>query len=72
MRDLYLSVDSSNLIDSFDFGTESAVNTEDFSIYDGSDREVIKDFSTIFPWIRISIFSINFIIKSIDCGNLSK
>jgi hypothetical protein len=72
MRDFYLPVDSPNLIDGFDFGTESAMDTENFSIDDGSNREVIKDFSTIFPWIRISIFSINFIIESIDCGDLSK
>jgi hypothetical protein len=72
MRYLNLSVNRSDLIDGFNLGTESTMNTEDFTVYDCSDREIVKDFGTIFPRIRIPIFSINFIIKSINSGDLSK
>ena len=71
MRHLYSSIDGSNLIDSLDLRTKSSMHTKNFAINDNSDGQVVKNFSTIFPRIRISVLSIDLIIKSIDCCDLS-
>ena len=72
MRDFNFSVNSSNLIYSFDLGTEASMYTEGFSVDNGSDWEIVKYFSAVFPWVRVSIFSIDLIIKTIDGCDLSK
>ena len=70
MRNFDSSIDGSDLIDGFDFGAESTMNAKDFSIDDGSDGEVVEDFSAILPRVRITIFSVDFIIETIYCSNL--
>ena len=71
MRNFDSSVNSSDLINGFYLRAESSMNTEDLSINDSSDRQVVKDLSTIFPRIGISILSIDLIVKSINCCDLS-
>ena len=72
MWDFNFSIDSSDLVDSFNLGTETSVDTESFSVDDGTDWKVVKDFGTVLPWIWVSIFSVDFIIKSVDGCDLSK
>ena len=72
MGDLNFSIDGSNLVDGLDFGTETSMHTENFVINNGSQRKIVKDFCAVFPRIRVSILPVNFIIESIDGGNLSR
>ena len=71
MRDLHSSIDESDLVDRFNFGGETTMNTEDFAFDDGSNAKVVEDFSAVFPWVGISILSNSFIVESINGGNLS-
>ena len=71
MRHLNSSIDGSNLVNGFDFWTQSSMNTEDFSVDDGSDGKVVEDLSTVFPGIRVSILSVDFVVKTINSGDLS-
>lgn len=71
MRDLHSSIDESDLIDRFNFGGETTMNTEDFAFDDGSNAEVVEDFSAVFPWVGISVLSNGFIVEAINSGDLS-
>lgn len=70
VRNLDLSVNCSNLINCLDLGTKPTMNTESLSINNGSYWKIIKDLSAVFPWIWVSIFSIDFVIKAIYCCDL--
>ena len=72
MGNFHFPVDGSNLVNSFDFGAESTMDTEDISIDDGSKWKVIKNIGTVFPGVGVSILLIDFIIKPIDCCDLSE
>ena len=72
MGNFNFSVNGSDLVDGLDFWTETSVNTESFSVDDGSDWQVVKDFCAVFPWIGVSVLSVDFIIKAINGGDLSK
>lgn len=72
MRNLNFSIYGSNLIDSFDFRTEPAVNAKNFVINDSSKRKIIKNFGTILPWISITIFLVDLIIETIDSCDLPR
>lgn len=69
--DFDLSIDGSDLVDGLDFRAETSVDTECFSVDDCSEREVVEDFSTVFPGVGVSVFSVDFVIETIDSGNLS-
>lgn len=71
VRNLYFSIYSSNLVDCFDLWTQTTMDTESFSINYSSDWQIVENFSTVFPWVWISIFSVDFIIKSIYSCDLS-
>ena len=72
VRDFNLPIDGSDLVDGFDLRTETTVNTESFSVDDGSERKVVEDFCAVFPGIGVAILSVDFIVKTIDGGNLSE
>jgi hypothetical protein len=69
---LNLSINGSNLVNGLNLWAETSVDTECFSINDGTDWQVVKDFCAVFPWIRVSIFSVDFIIEAIDSCDLSE
>lgn len=71
MRDFYLAVDGSNLIDGFDFGGEATMHAEDTAINDGTDGKVVEHLRAIFPWVGIPVLSVDFIIEPVHCGDLS-
>jgi hypothetical protein len=71
VRDFHSSVDKSNLINCFDFWRKTSVNTENFSLNNGTDAEVVENFCAVFPWVSISILSNGLVIKSIHGGDLS-
>ncbi len=72
MRDFNFSINGSNLVDGLDLWTEASVNAEGFSVDDGTDWKVVKDFGTVLPWIWVSILSVDFIIKAVDGCDLSE
>ena len=71
MRHLNSSVNSSNLINSLDLRAESSMHTENFAINDSSNGKVVKDLSTVLPRIRVTVFSIDLVVKTIDSCDLS-
>lgn len=48
------------------------MNTEYFVVNNGTQWKIVENLSTILPGVRISIFSVDFIIKTINRGNLSE
>ncbi len=47
------------------------MNAEGFPIDNGSNGQVIKDFGAVFPWVGVSVLSVDFVIKAVDSSNLS-
>ena len=72
MRNLNSSVNGSNLINGLDLGAETTMNTKDFAIDDGSDGQVVENFGTVFPGVGVSILTIDLVIESINCCDLSE
>lgn len=70
MWDLDLSIDCSDLINGLDLRAETTMNTEGFSINNGSDWQVIEHFSAVFPWVWVSVFSVDFVVKSVNSCDL--
>lgn len=68
---LNFSIDGPYLVDCFDLRTQSSMDAEDLPVDDCANGEIIKDFSAVFPRIRVAVLPVDFIIESIDCGNLS-
>lgn len=72
MRNFNFSINGSNLVDGLDLWAETSVDTECFSVDDGTNWKVVKDFGTVLPWIWVSILSVDFIIKAVDGCDLPK
>jgi hypothetical protein len=72
VRNFNFSINGSNLVDGLDLWAETSVDTESFSVNDGTDWKVVKDFGTVLPWIWVSILSVDFIVKAVDGCDLSK
>lgn len=71
MWDFNFSIDGSDLVNGFDFRAETSVDAESFSVDDGSDWKVVKDFSAVLPRVGVTVFSVDFVIESVDGGDLS-
>ena len=71
MRHLDPSIDGSDLVDGFDFGTEATMDAKDLAINDGSNGEVVKDLGAVLPGVGVAVLSVDFIIEAIDSGDLS-
>jgi hypothetical protein len=69
--DLHSSVNESYLIDGFNLGRETSVNTEDLAFDDSTNAEIIEYFCAIFPRVGISILSNSLIIEAIYGSDLS-
>ena len=72
MWNFNFSINGSDLVNGLNLWTETSVNTEGFSINDSTNWQVVKDFSAVFPWIWISVFSVDFVVKSINGRDLSQ
>jgi len=71
MRNFHSSVDKSNLVDGLDLRRESTMDAEDFAFDNGTNAEVIENFSAILPWIGITVLSNGLIIEAIHGSDLS-
>lgn len=47
------------------------MDAEYFTVNDCTDGQIVKYFSAVFPRVRVTVLPVDFIIESIDCGNLS-
>lgn len=72
MRNFNFSINSSDLINGLDLRAQTSMNTECFSVNNGTYGKIVKDLSAVLPRIRISIFPVDFIIEPIDCCYLSE
>ena len=47
------------------------MKTEDLVFHDGGERQKVEKFGKVLPHIGISVFSLAFVVESIDLGDLS-
>ena len=47
------------------------MDAEDLALNDGPDAKVVEDLSAVLPWIGVAVLSDSFVVKAIDCRNLS-
>ena len=71
VRDLLISINSSDLIECANVWTQASMHTEDLLVYQGGQSKAIKALDTMSPYTRITILSETLIIKSIYLSNLS-
>lgn len=70
VRNLLSSCDNSDLVDGADFGTQTAMNAEDFAIDDGSKNEEIKNVAASLPDRRVAILRLAFFVEAVYLRNL--
>lgn len=71
VRDLLGASYDADLIDSSDFGAETAVNAENLAVDNGSENKEVKNLAARLPNGRISILLLALFIESVDLGNLA-
>ena len=47
------------------------MDAENFTFDNSSNTKVVKHFSAVFPRIGISVLSDSFVVKAVNCSNLS-
>jgi len=65
------ALDQANLVESFDIGGETSMDTENFAFDDSSSAEEIEDFSAVLPGVGVSVFTHALVVESVDLGDLS-
>lgn len=71
VRNLHLAIDGAHLIDGLDLRGKPAVDAKNLAVYKCSKRKVIKGLIEVFPRSGASILLDDFIIKSVDGGDLA-
>jgi len=69
--DFHSSVNESHLIDSFNLGRETSVNTEDLALDNSTNAKIVENFCAIFPRVGISVLSNSLIIETVHGCDLS-
>ena len=46
-------------------------SVSDLALDNGSNSKIIEDFSAVFPWVRISILTYTFFVKTVNLRDLS-
>mmetsp|Transcript_37745 Transcript_37745/g.59635 ORF Transcript_37745/g.59635 Transcript_37745/m.59635 type:complete len:222 (-) Transcript_37745:107-772(-) len=72
VRDFLCAGDGSDLIKGADIGGETTVDTENTTINNRSQSQIIKYSTTVLPNISTAILLVSLIIKPVNCGNLSR
>jgi hypothetical protein len=72
MGNLLLTVNGSNLINALKAGAQSTVNTENTAVHDSAKRQVVKNFAAPSPHVTTAIFSLAFVIKSVNLRYLPR
>lgn len=71
VRNLLCASHDADLVDSADLGAQSAVDAEDFAIYDCCENEEVEDLAAGLPDGGVAVFLLAFFIESVDLGDLS-
>lgn len=72
MWNLNSPVNCPNLVNGFDFRTETTMDTQHFAVDNGSQWQIIKYFCAVFPWIRVAVLPVDFVVETIDLRDLPK
>ena len=72
VRYLHFAINSSHLINGFDFWRKSTVYTEYLVVYQSAQRKVIKSIIKVFPWSGATVFLYYLVIEAIDCCYLTR
>ena len=70
MRDFHSSFKKSDLVEGFDIRRQTSMDAENFSFNHSSNAEIIKDFTAVFPRVRISVFADSLIVETVHRGDL--
>ena len=71
VRDLLRASDDADLVEGADFGTQTAVDAEHFTVDDGSEDEEIENLAAGFPDGGVAVFLLAFFVEAIDLGDLT-
>lgn len=71
MRNLLSSGDNPDLIDSPDFGAETAVNTKNGAVYNRSKDQKVEDLAACLPDRCVAILCLAFLVEAVDLSDLA-
>jgi hypothetical protein len=72
MRHFNLSIKLTNVVESIKIGRETSVQTENLVFNHCRQRKQVEKVCVVFPYIRITILSQTFIVKTINLRNLPR
>jgi hypothetical protein len=70
VRNFLNTVELSDLIKSVDRGRETTMETENLTLHNCSEREIVKQLSESLPYVRISVLSQALIVETITKESL--
>lgn len=65
------AVERPNIVQSVDAGRQTAVQTEDLIIDQGSERQVVEQVCKVFPDIRVAVLAETLVVETVDLGDLA-
>ncbi len=71
MRNFLSAGDNTDLIDGTDLRTQTTMNTENFTINNGSKNKEIEDLAARFPNRSIAILLLTLLVETINLGDLT-
>ena len=71
VRNFLYSVDDLNLIQRTDLGRETTMHTEDTTVHDSGEVEVIEDFHTVLPRVGVAILSKALFVETVHLRDLT-
>ena len=70
MRYFHFPIDRSHLIDGFDFGGKSSMDTQNSAVNQSPQRQIVECLIEVFPGSRTPILFDNLIIEAINLSDL--
>lgn len=71
MRHLLDAIQTSNIVQRIDTGTQPAVQTEDLVVDERGEREVIEKVGEVLPDICVSVFAQTLVVEAVHLGDLA-
>jgi len=71
MWNLHSSFKEADLIESLDIGRKTTVDAKDFTLHNGANTQVVKNFAAVLPWVGISVFADSLVVESVHRCDLS-
>lgn len=66
------AVQTADVVKGVNARTEAAMETEDLSVDQGSEGQVIEKVGEIFPDIGVAVFSQTFVVEAVDLSDLTR